>query len=303
MTLIPPFPHAGELAALGTAMCWTVTAMSFEAAGKRVGSLSVNLIRLVIAACFLAIFGAVTRGMAFPSDASMHAWIWLSLSGLVGFTLGDLCLFRAFVVLGARLSVLMMSLTPLFGAAIGFIALDERLTALDLLGMALVLAGVAWVVLERRPDALPEVRRSRAWGVLLGAGGALGQAVGLVLSKHGMGDYDAFASTQIRVFAGIVGFSLLFLFIGWWPKVFSALRQGRAMAFTGLGAFAGPFLGVSLSLIAVKFAHVGVAATLMSLMPVLILVPSVVLRKERITWRAVAGAVLAFGGSALLFLG
>jgi drug/metabolite transporter (DMT)-like permease len=280
-----------------------VTSLAFEAAGKRIGSLPVNLIRLVIAAVLLAIFGAVTRGLPLPTDATGHAWLWLGLSGLVGFTFGDLCLFRAFVVLGARLAVLMMALTPLFGAAIGFLVLGERLAPLDLVGIALTLAGVAWVVHERPADELPADRRARVWGVLLGIGGALGQAVGLVLSKHGMGDYNAFAATQIRVFAGIGGFTVLFLVIGWWPKVFAAVRQPRAMAYTGIGAFAGPFLGVSLSLIAVKFAHVGVAATLMSLMPVLILLPAWLLKRERITGRAVAGAVVAVGGSSLLFLG
>jgi len=300
--MTPPFPNAGELAALGTACCWTVTALSFEAAGRRIGSLPVNLIRLVIASVLLAVFGAATRGLPWPTDATTHAWLWLGLSGLVGFTFGDLCLFRAFVVIGARLSVLRMALAPVFGAAIGLVALGERPSVLDLAGMALVLAGVAWVVLERPRDELPEARRTRVWGVLLGIGGALGQATGLVLSKHGMGDYDAFAATQIRVLAGLAGFAVLFLFIGQWPRVFAALRQGRALAYTGLGAFAGPFLGVSLSLVAIKYAHVGVAATLMSLMPVLILVPSLLRKSERVTWRAATGAMLAVGGSALLFL-
>lgn len=294
--------HAGELAALGTACCWTVTAMSFEAAGKRIGSLPVNLIRLVMAAALLTLYGAVVRGSALPTDATPHAWFWLSLSGLVGFAFGDLCLFRAFVVLGARLSVLLMSLTPLFAAALGLAFLGERLTALDLLGMAVTLGGVAWVVLERPVDAIPGARRARAWGVVLGVLGALGQAGGLVLSKHGMGEYDAFAATQIRVFAGLAGFTALFFVVGWWPRVFAALRRTRAMAYTGIGAFAGPFLGVSLSLIAVRHTDVGVAATLMSLMPVIILAPSVLILREKVSWRAGIGAAVAVAGSAVLFL-
>ncbi len=294
--------HAGEIAALGTACCWTVTSLSFEAAGKRIGSLPVNLIRLVMAALLLSAYGLATRGLALPTDASAHTWGWLALSGLVGFTFGDLCLFRAFVVLGARLSVLLMSLTPLFAAGLGLIFLGETLAPLALLGMAVTLGGVAWVVLERPADEPAEARRSRAWGILLGIGGALGQAGGLVLSKHGMGDYDAFAATQIRVLAGLAGFAVLFLALGLWPRVFAALRQGRALAYTGVGAFAGPFLGVSLSLIAVRNTHVGVAATLMSLMPVLILAPAVLLMRERVTWRAGLGAGVAVGGSAILFL-
>jgi drug/metabolite transporter (DMT)-like permease len=139
-------------------------------------------------------------------------------------------------------------------------------------------------------------------GVLFGVAGAAGQAVGLVLSKYGMGSYDAFAATQIRVMAGSAGFVVLFLVIGWWPRVLAATTQGSAMLQTGLGAVFGPFLGVSLSLIAIRYTETGVAATIIALMPVLIIPPSVVLFGERVSRRAVVGSFLAVAGSALLFL-
>lgn len=342
----------GELAALGTACCWTVTSMSFESAGRRVGSLPVNLIRLVMAAVVLSLFGWISRGLLLPTDATAHQWWWLALSGLVGFSIGDLCLFRAFVVLGSRLAMLVFSLTPLITALAGWAFLGERLSGTDWLGMALTITGVAWVVTERAPRRRPVVdglavqpagpgshatrptppaddpaskaaatappaddsvpgRRPPAQldgltlvkGVLLGLGGCFGQGVGLVMSKHGMGDYDAFAATQIRVIAGVVGFALIFTVIGWWPRVFSALRHGGAMARTSLGAFFGPVLGVSLSLMAVRHTATGVAATIFSLVPVLIIVPTILIFKERVSLRAFLGAVIAVGGVALLFLG
>jgi len=295
-------PFAGELAALGTAGCWTVTALVFESAGKRVGSLPVNLLRLAIALLFLTAFGALARGAPLPSDATPHAWAWLSASGLVGFTFGDLCLFRALVVLGARLAVLLMALVPPFTALIGWAVLGERLALLDWVGMALTVGGVAWVAVERHADPAGRPARIRTSGILLGIGGAVGQAAGLVLSKLGMGDYDAFAATQIRVIAGLAGFALVFFAVRWWGRVGAALRDRGAMARIGLGAFFGPFLGVSLSLIAVQHAEAGVAATIMAIQPVLILGPAALLQHEQISPRAIAGAVLAVGGAALLFL-
>lgn len=145
--------HAGELAALGTAVCWVATALSFEAAGRRVGSLTVNLVRLVLAVGMLAAANWLRRGLPLPTDATAHAWLWLTVSGLVGFTFGDLCLFRAFVVLGARLSTLVMSLVPPLTAMIGWLVLGEVLALRDLLGMSLTLGGVVWAVAERRPPA------------------------------------------------------------------------------------------------------------------------------------------------------
>ncbi|MBN1774232.1 MAG: DMT family transporter [Deltaproteobacteria bacterium] len=294
--------HAGELAALGTACCWTVTALAFERAGKRIGSLVVNLLRLLVALCFLTLFGALVRGAPLPLDASPHAWLWLGASGLAGFTIGDLCLFRAFVVIGARLSVLLMSLVPPLCALLGWLLLGEVLTVVDWLGMALTVGGVAWVVLERRPAENGRSGRVPWTGILLGIGGAAGQAVGLALSKYGMGDYDPFAATQIRVIAGALGFGLVFSVIGWWPRVWAARRDRPALGLLSLGGFFGPFLGVSLSLYAVQRTATGVAATIMGILPVLILPPAILLDKERVSPRAVGGAVLAVAGVAVLFL-
>ena len=130
----------------------------------------------------------------------------------------------------------------------------------------------------------------------------MGQAVGLVLSKWGMRDYDPFQATQIRVIAGLSGFALLFVFIGWWPKVFEALKDRAAMGRTAVGGIFGPFLGVSLSLLAVQHTEAGVAATIMALVPVLIIPPSVLIKKEKVSLRAVVGACIAVSGVALLFL-
>lgn len=297
-----PFPFAGEVAALATAVCWTVTSMAFESAGKRIGSLAVNLIRLIMAFGFLAAYCWVTRGRPLPTDASAHAWFWLSASGVVGFTIGDLCLFRAFVVLGARLSMLLMSLVPPMTALIGLAILGEQLEWLDWLGMAITVGGVSWVVAERRPPRGDGLSATQSWsGVVLGVLGAAGQAIGLVLSKYGMRGYDAFAATHIRIIAGIGAFAIVFVAIGWWPTVFRAFRDRAAMARTTLGAIFGPFLGVSLSLVAVKYTEAGVAATIMALVPVLIIPPAVLIQKERVSLRAVLGSLAAVAGVALLF--
>ncbi|MFH1143350.1 MAG: DMT family transporter [Candidatus Eisenbacteria bacterium] len=308
--------HLGELAALTTAVCWTVTGLSFEAASRRVGSLSVNLIRLFIAFGLLCLFGAITRGKPLPSDADANAWLWLGLSGLIGFSLGDLCLFRAYVLVGARVAMLMMSLVPPMVALIGKAFLHEDLALRHWVGMAVTVAGVMWVVLEKRRAGggltqeeqlngagVRNASGRRLPGVLLALVGAIGQAVGLVMSKKGMGDYNAFASTQIRILAGLAGFVILFFFIRWWPRVWTAMANRPAMARTALGATFGPFLGVSFSLLAVQHTQAGVAATIMAIVPVLIIAPAAILFHQRVTARAVLGACMAVAGVGILFLG
>jgi drug/metabolite transporter (DMT)-like permease len=257
--------------------------MSFEAAGKRVGSLAVNIIRLAFAAVLLTLFCWIARGVPLPVDASGHAWLFLSLSGIVGFVIGDGCLFRALVLIGPRLSTLVMSLAPLFAALLGWLLLGENLSPTDWIGMALTLTGVSWVVLERRRGAKGEGKSVSKAGVLLALIGAAGQGGGLVLSKLGMGDYHPFASTQIRAFAGIVGFGVLFVFLGWWPRVFQAARNGPAMGYTALGA--------------TSFKP----HTIMSIVPVLIIPFVVIIHKEKVSLRAVVGALIAVAGVGILF--
>ena len=272
----------------------------FEASARRVGSLSLNLLRLLAASAYLALYGLVTRGSAFPDHASPHAWTWLTLSGFVGFTFGDMCLFRAYLVLGPRLSTLLMALVPPIAALLSWLTLGEALTAGDLCGMAITLAGVGWVVQEspQGGDAVPRGHRVR--GVLLGMGGALGQGGGLVLSKLGMGDLDPFEATQVRALAGMVGFAAVYLALGWWPRFAASLKDARAVGLASVGALFGPFLGVSLSLYSIQHAPVGVAATLMALVPVLILPVVVVVRHEKVSWRAAVGAAIAVVGVGVL---
>ncbi len=300
--------YYGEIAGLGTAICWTFTSIFFEAAGKRIGSLSVNLIRLFMAFVLLGTFTWISRGLFLPLDATTYNITWLALSGIIGFTIGDLLLFQAFVVVGARISMLIMALSPPVAAIAGWLILGESMSTQGLLGMIVTLTGIMMVVLNRPArDSNGKKPKLKDWfqnpaGLLLAFGGAAGQAVGLVLSKKGMEGYDVVASTHIRVMAGAIGFIIVFTIMRRWSRVFKGLKDGRGMLFTSGGAFFGPFMGVTLSLLAVKYTSAGIAQTLMSLVPVFIILPAVIIFKEKVTPREVIGAFVAVGGVAMFFL-
>jgi drug/metabolite transporter (DMT)-like permease len=300
--------HFGEIAGVLTAVFWTITALAFESAGKKVGSLAVNLIRLVMAFFLIGIYSWITRGFFFPADATLFNWQWLALSGLVGFVIGDLLLFQSYLVIGARVAMLLMALAPPFAALMGWIMLGEVLTPMNWLGMGITIGGIVIVILKREKteengEIIKKIRSSYSvQGILLALGGALGQAAGLVLSKKGMGDYDAFSASQIRVLTGVVGFSVLFFFIKRWHRVGAALKNGPALKRISLGAFFGPFLGVSFSLLAVQHTKTGIAATLMAIVPVLIIPPSIFLFKEKVNWKEILGAAVTVGGVTLFFI-
>jgi drug/metabolite transporter (DMT)-like permease len=241
-------------------------------------------------------------------------WLWLGLSGLAGFTFGDLCLFRAYVEIGSRLGTLTMLLVPLITTALGWALLGETLQGRDALGMILTVAGVGWAILERKVPERPSVAGGAdgarppathphlGRGLLLGFGGALGQAVGLVLSKGGMEGYPAIATAQVRVIAGLAAYLVIFTVAGWWGRVARACRNLPALAHATGGAFFGPFVGVSLSLVAVAHTVSGVAATLMALTPIFVIPIVYLVRGERVGAGGIGGALIAVGGAALLLL-
>ncbi|HTJ44425.1 MAG TPA: DMT family transporter [Kofleriaceae bacterium] len=288
----------GEVAALGTALCWTCSSLAFERATKRLGSLVVNLLRVTIAFGLLALIGTILRGHAIPDDANASQWTWLLASGAVGMALGDLCLFRAYVEIGARMTMLVQTLAPVFTALIGWAMLGEGLGARGAAGIALVVAGVAYAVADRAPrDDAKHAHPMR--GFLLAVGGALGQAGGLVLSKRGLDGYDPVAATQIRVLAGIAGFAIVISAVGFWPRVRAAFRDPAGFGATSVGALFGPCLGVAFSLYAVAHTEAGVAAAIIATTPVWLLVIAIV-RREPVHAGGIAGAVVAVGGVALL---
>jgi drug/metabolite transporter (DMT)-like permease len=293
--------QTGEFSALGVAACWTMSSLFFEKAGNRIGSLSVNIIRLAMAIVFLGLGTWVTRGMFLPLDATPEQWFWLSLSGFVGFFLGDLCLFRSYLIIGSRMAQLVMTLAPPITALIGFTILGEHLSLLQTLGISITVAGICVAMLGKEEGEKLNFKVPLK-GFLLAFGGALGQAIGLILSKKGIGSYDAMAATQIRAFTGGICFLLLVTFLRHWGNIRQAFGDRRGIGSVLLGSFFGPVVGVALSLFAIQHTEAGVAATLMGLVPIFIILPSAVMFKQRITLYEVVGAFISVGGSVLLFL-
>ncbi|MBN2875567.1 MAG: DMT family transporter [Spirochaetales bacterium] len=293
----------GEIAAFGTAICWTVSALFFEKATKRIGVLAVNFYKVVFALGFLAIAGTITRGMPLPLDAPADSWLYLSLSGLVGFVIADVFLFSAYRTIGSRITMLFLALSPPLTAGLGYVWLGEEMGPRSLSGMALVVAGIVLAVLGRR-DAKSVVKMSRddKRGYLFAFLASMAQAVGMVFTKKGIGTYDPISGTQIRVLVAIVGFAIASWLTDGGRNLAKALKDPDGMKPTLYGAIAGPFLGVTLSLFAVQRTHAGVVSSLIGLSPILIIPPAIFFFKQRVRPLEVVGAVIAVAGSVVFFL-
>lgn len=292
----------GELISLGTAIFWTITVIGFESAGKRVGSLSVNIIRLMIGMVLLSLTVLILTGSFIPLDASQYAWNMLLISGLIGLVIGDLFLFQAFVDLGGRLSLLILCSVPIMTSVLGYYIFDEVFDPLTIIGIVLTLSSIIVVILMKRRVTKkfePHILK----GIIFASIGAIAQSLGLVFSKLGMGDtLGAFEATQIRVISALIGFAIYITLIKGWKKVGHAFKDKISMKYIVLGSVFGPFLGVSSSLLAMQYTSIGVSTTIAQLNVILIIPFSIILFKEKVSRIEIIASVFAFIGVALLFI-
>lgn len=308
--------YLGEIISLAVAVSWTVTALFAEVASKRIGSLQFNVVRMFLSIVMLGLTLWCFTGSPVPLYANGNAWLWLSLSGFVGYLLGDYCLFNSYILIGSRFGQLFMTLAPIAAAFSAWAILGERMSFQAVVGMLVTISGIGLSVLNKGGGKHRLSLKLPLKGVLFGIGAGIGQGVGLVLSKVGMNHYVQsipageemvadlmpFASTMIRAITGFVGFFLVMIFQKKLSTMSVALRNRKGMNAALWATFAGPFIGVSLSLMAVQYTEAGIASTLMALTPIFILWPSSFFFGQKVTAKEIAGAVISVVGVSLFFL-
>ena len=304
--------YIGELISIGVAFSWTATALLSEFGSKRLGNLTLNVLRMAMALLLSLVLFAVVTGTPLPPGASPEAQGWMLLSGLVGYVIGDFCLFQCYIIIGSRYGQLFMTLAPLSAALMAWVTLGQQMTLMSIVAMLVTLLGIGISVLGRGEHHRVSLRLPLS-GVLFAIAAAVCQGVGLVLSKIGMDHYQTvegvpewivpFSANFYRCIAGIVGFSLLLWLRDGFQPLREALHDRKGLTAATATTIFGPFVGVGFSLMAVQYTVAGIASTLMAMTPIIILLPSKWLFHERITWRAVLGAVISVVGVSLFFLG
>ncbi len=305
--------YLGEIISIGVAFSWTATALLSEFGSKRMGNLVLNVLRMFLALAFAMVMFAVTTGSPLPLSGSMEAYGWMLLSGVVGYVIGDYCLFQCYIIIGSRFGQLFMTLAPLAAAIAAWLSLGEQMAAMSIIAMMVTLAGIAISVLGRGDHHKVSLKLPLN-GVLYAIGAAVCQGVGLVLSKIGMNHYEAsmdatqaawlipFSANFFRCIAGLIGFSILL----YYKEGFKALKEAVCdkvdMTTAATTTIFGPFVGVGFSLMAVQYTGAGIASTLMALTPIIIILPSYWFFKQPITLKGVVGALISVVGVSLFFL-
>jgi len=291
--------YLGELSALLTAFLWSGTSLAFSAAAEKIGSLQLNINRMIFAAVFLILTIVI---MGYKFDLTVTQYKNLVISGVIGLVIGDTFLFKSYCIIGARISMLLMALSPAMSALLAFVFLDEKISFLGIIGIIITTSGIALVILDRKSGSKYKIT---VMGIIYGLLGAMGQAGGLIFAKFAFeeGHITGFIATFIRVSSAAVIFLPVLMLIRKYKNPFSLFNKERsALGITLIGTILGPYLGITFSLIAIENTKVGIAATLMSTMPIIMLPMIRFIYKEKLFWRSITGAILAVAGIAMIFL-
>lgn len=296
----------GMIFSLLTSICWALTSIFFTAGGKQVGSRIVNRVRLLFGFVLLGLTNLVLYREFIPLSAAPDRWMWMGLSGLVGLVLGDIFLFQSYLWIGPRRAMLIMAGVPVLNTIFAWFLLGEQLNPVDLFGILITVSGILLVISEKlgNGDELTQDRKHFRLGLFFCILGALGQAGGMILGKRGVyGDFPALSGTLMRVTVATFGM-WLFALLGKQikPTVQAVTQDNKALIFIILGTLAGPFLGIWLALAGLQNTDVGVASTLQSLAPVIMLPVSHFFYKEKVTARAILGTFISMVGVAMLFV-
>lgn len=294
----------GEIAGLSAAMLWAFSSLLY--AETRLTAWGMNFSKILIAVVILFVqlllVAAWNKTAAFTGGAA--AWTWLGISGVIGLTIGDTLYFRSLQILGARRCLIVTTTAPVFAALLGWLWLGELLVWLSVLGIAITLVGVLWVIMDgdgrdEEPGHYPGSQRA---GILFGIGASVCQAVGGVTSKLAMESIEPLEAVFIRMLiAGVAAFVVIVAKKQFRSTIKELLRWELMKGFLP-AVLCGTWLGVWFSLIAFDEAPAGIAQTLLATCP-LFAIPMVRMKYgTRITRTAIAGSIVAVVGICMIAL-
>jgi len=292
----------GQIFAVLTAACFATVSTVWSYVGKKLGSNTVTHIRLWLALPPMIFVHFLFTGTLFPVDLPSSSLLLFLISGLFGFAIADLFIFRSLILIGVRETLVILTLSPIFGALISWFALSEKLSHFQILGILITIGGVMWVIYEEGQNRI-KAEKQHNLGIPFALAGGLAQALANILSKAALlNNVHPISGTYIRLLAGLSGLILFALMRKSFVSDIRKMTHIRLTFLLAAAAVIGPIIGVVLSLYALTMAPVGIVTALVQISPVLLLPFDHFILKKKITAKVVLGTFVALLGASILFI-
>jgi drug/metabolite transporter (DMT)-like permease len=292
----------GEAKALLAAFIWALTIIVLTSQTRRIGAISLNVVRGIFGGLFLLAILPFTSAGGELHDMSAATAVAMVGSGILIFCIGDSLYFLSLPALGASIAVpLAESSYPLITFLIAWLWLGEALSPVFLIGSCFVVIGIIFLSGEARhpplidgldgtdSDPVPGLRPRWRVGIPLVAGVAITWAIGTVWFKAGSGNLGPLSASVLRITPAVI---LLAPLAHRLPHGLELRSYSRA-DFIG-AAFTGIFgVGVAGLLHVAAIQEIGASRTsiLTATIPLFTLPLAVVFLHERVTPRVVLGTV------------
>ena len=290
----------GEFFALFTAISWTFSSLTFGKISKEYDTQVANFLRVTIGTImvgFVCLFGS--RHLFLPTDVTWENLKIISLSGFIGMFLGDLFLFKAYNMIGARVTMLIMALSPIIVSIIDFLFLGVTLYPIQIFAILITCLGIILVIFKTEDKKISLGFSVK--GLLYAFLATLGQSLGVILTKLGSTTYDSLATSQIRLGVAIFFFGAVVLYEGKARETIKMVTSKRALSLLLVGTFFSVF-GIAALIEAFKSANASIASTISSTSPIIMIPCSILFYKEKIRKNEIIGAIISVVGLSIFFL-
>jgi drug/metabolite transporter (DMT)-like permease len=289
----------GEPLALLTALIWAVAVILLKRSGESVPPFALNLFRVSVSSALLLPTAALAGQASFAS-ASLSDIFLLVASGAMGVAVSDTLFHASLNRVGAGISAIIDCLYSPLTVLLAFLILNERLSALQIVGMALVLGGVSAAVRHKPPHGVAP--HQVAVGVLLGVLAMISLAAAIVIAKPVLDHTPLLWAATVRQVGCLAVMFPVALLSPRRAQILGALRPSAVWLHSLPGAVLGSYLAMMCWIGGLKYTKVGVAAILNQSSTIYILVLAAIFLKEPFTRRKLAASLVALAGIVLVIL-
>ena len=284
----------GIIAALGSACSWAFATVVFDRLGKVIAAAGMTFFKGLFSLVLMLVLIMCTGGF---DTVSLHDFIFLALSGIIGISIGDTLFFRSLQDLGAKVQVLYFMLGQVVTMLLSFLLLGEILSIEEYIGATVLLCGILIVTIGKQEDHPNKVR-----GIVGGFASILCFSTASIMVKVSIVDVGVPTATFWRMLFSTVSV----MFVGFTSKRLQAwtapLRQTKTLLLFLLNVIVITYGGFLLSMLALKHITVSLASVLSATEPVFVLILAFLINHERVTKRELLGATVTIAGLLIILL-
>jgi DME family drug/metabolite transporter len=294
----------GELAALGAAICWTISAIMYKEALSKAKPISANIMRCVSTSIILVAILIAAGKFGVLTSLPAYAVVLACVSGIVGLGFGDTLYMVSLKLIGVARAVPITCTYPLFSLLWTVFLVKEQATLPAVLGAIIIIIGIWLLSQEKENRKNGKQKKNLVMGVACALFTAILWSVSITMIDVAVKETPsldhALAINTIRV--ATIGVALLasapiidrdFSFLKMQRKTLAALIFGGIVAL-GLGWFFLTYSFVNTS--------ESQAVPISSTTPLFSTLSAIIFLHERVTAKNALGTILIVVGIFLIFI-